>query len=86
MDKDINITGFGYYADNYAVLEQILKKFYAMDISVRNVQRLIYGEIAPLKSIYESIMLAAAGRAAATLAVRRDIQMMEQEPKAEQTS
>ena len=56
LNKDINITGFGYYADNYNVLEQILKKFYAMEISVRNVQRLIYGEIAPLKSIYESII------------------------------
>jgi hypothetical protein len=56
LSKDINITGFGYYADNYAVLEQILKKFYAMDISLRNVQRLIYGEIAPLKSLYESMI------------------------------
>jgi hypothetical protein len=56
LSKDINITGFGYYADNYAALEQILKKFYAMDISVRNVQRLIYGEIAPLKSIHKSII------------------------------
>jgi len=56
LSKDINITGFGYYADNYNVLEQILKKFYAMDLSVRNVQRLIYGEIAPLQSIYESIV------------------------------
>lgn len=55
LSKDINITGFGYYADNYAVLEQILKKFYAMDISVRNVQRLMYGEIAPLKSMYQII-------------------------------
>jgi hypothetical protein len=56
LSKDINITGFAYYADNYAALEQILKKFYAMDISVRNVQRLIYGEIAPLKSIHKSII------------------------------
>jgi hypothetical protein len=56
LSRDINITGFGYFADNYAVLEQILKKFYAMDVSVRNAQRLIYGEIAPLKPIYESII------------------------------
>ncbi len=56
LSRDINITGFGYYADNYAVLELILKKFYAMDISVRNVQRLIYGEIAPLNPVYESII------------------------------
>jgi hypothetical protein len=56
LNRDIDITGFGYYADNYTVLEQILKKFYAMDISVRNVQRLIYGEIEPLRSVYESII------------------------------
>ena len=56
LSRDIDITGFSYYADNYAVLELILKKFYAMDISVRNVQRLIYGEIAPLKPVYESII------------------------------
>jgi hypothetical protein len=55
LSRDIDITGFSYYADNYTVLEQILKKFYAMEISVRNVQRLTYGEIEPLKSIYEII-------------------------------
>jgi hypothetical protein len=56
LSRDIDITGFSYYADNYTVLEQVLKKFYAMEISVRNVQRLAYGEIEPLKSIYESIV------------------------------
>src|SRR5665647_2872689 len=56
LSRDIDITGFSFYADNYTVLEQILKKFYAMEISVRNVQRLAYGEIEPLKSIYESIV------------------------------
>ena len=56
LSKDINITGFGYYADNYIVLEQILKKFYGMHISVRGVQRLIYGEIVPLKPMYEESM------------------------------
>jgi hypothetical protein len=55
LNRDIKITGFGYYADSSAVLELILKKFYAMDISFRNVQRLIYGEIEPLKPIHESL-------------------------------
>jgi len=54
-DKDIGLTGFGYYADNYIVLEQILKKFYGMHISVRGVQRLIYGEIPPLKPMDDSM-------------------------------
>ena len=58
LKRDIDITGFSYYADNYTVLEQILKKFYAMEISLRNVQRLAYGEIEPLKSIYENITTA----------------------------
>jgi hypothetical protein len=55
LSRDIGITGFSYYADSYAVLEQILRKYYAMEISVRNVQRLAYGEIEPLKSVYESM-------------------------------
>ncbi len=48
---DIPVTGFTFYCENYDLLDEVLRKYYNMNISLRSLQRLGYGEIAPLKDI-----------------------------------
>lgn len=45
------ITNFPSLADNYNILDEITKKIFNMDISQRNLQRIIYNEINALEPI-----------------------------------
>lgn len=51
MENKIGITNFPSLADNYNILDEITKKIFNMDISQRNLQRIIYGEINALEPI-----------------------------------
>ena len=51
MENKIGITNFPSLADNYNILDEITKKIFNMDISQRNLQRIIYNEINALEPI-----------------------------------
>ncbi|MBE3094678.1 MAG: sensor histidine kinase, partial [Actinobacteria bacterium] len=51
MENNIVITNFPSLADNYNILHEITKKIFNMDISQRNLQRIIYNEINALEPI-----------------------------------
>ena len=51
MENKIVITNFPSLADNYNILDEITKKIFNMDISQRNLQRIIYNEINALEPI-----------------------------------
>jgi hypothetical protein len=51
MDNKIGITNFPSLADNYNILDEITKKIFNMDISQRNLQRIIYNEINAIEPI-----------------------------------
>lgn len=51
MENNIGITNFPSLADNYNILDEITKKIFNMDISQRNLQRIIYNEINALEPI-----------------------------------
>ena len=53
--NEIKITELPAFADNYTDLENILKKFFNIEISQRNIQRIFYNEVEPLKTIAEFI-------------------------------
>ena len=46
----LKITDFAAIASNYALLEQVLKEYFNMNISERAIQRIFYGEIKQLNS------------------------------------
>lgn len=51
MENKTGITNFPSLADNYNILDEITKKIFNMDISQRNLQRIIYNEINALEPI-----------------------------------
>jgi len=51
MKNKIGITNFPSLADNYNILDKLTKKIFNMDISQRNLQRIIYNEINALEPI-----------------------------------
>lgn len=51
MKNNIGVTDIVSLTDNYNILEEITKKIYNMDISQRNIQRIIYNEINMLEPI-----------------------------------
>ncbi|MBU4294206.1 MAG: ATP-binding protein [Actinobacteria bacterium] len=51
MENKTVITNFPSLTDNYNILDEITKKIFNMDISQRNLQRIIYNEINALEPI-----------------------------------
>ena len=51
MANKIEITNFPSLTDNYNILDEITKKIFNMDISQRNLQRIIYNEINAIEPI-----------------------------------
>jgi len=51
MENKTGITNFPSLTDNYNILDEITKKIFNMDISQRNLQRIIYNEINALEPI-----------------------------------
>jgi len=51
MEDKTPITNFPSLTDNYNILDEITKKIFNMDISQRNLQRIIYNEINALEPI-----------------------------------
>ncbi|MGZ5551967.1 MAG: hypothetical protein ACXWE7_14390 [Nitrososphaeraceae archaeon] len=56
MENKIGITSFPSIADNYNILDEISKKIFNMDISQRNLQRIIYNEINALEPINSNLI------------------------------
>ncbi|OQA21641.1 MAG: DNA mismatch repair protein [Actinobacteria bacterium ADurb.Bin346] len=50
-NPEIPITSFLYYCSNIEILDEVLKKYFNMNLSFRSLQRLFYGEITPLKDV-----------------------------------
>ncbi len=51
MKNKIGVTNFPFLADNYNILDKITKNIFNMDISQRNLQRIIYNEINTVEPI-----------------------------------
>jgi hypothetical protein len=56
IENKVGITNFPSLAENYSILEGITKKIFNMDISQRNLQRIIYNEINELEPININII------------------------------
>jgi len=56
MEDKTPIANFPSLTDNYNILDEITKKFFNMDISQRNLQRIIYNEINALEPINSNLI------------------------------